>query len=271
MAGVALGPLGAGVLGVSVAFVAEPFAARRFLWFAVVAAAGLPGISAFALPGVVHYHVLLLAMIALTGGFAARAWQGEVGPAFLAGLCGGLAIWLTPETMPFVLMIFAALLGQWLMLPIGVAVAACAAGFVDAIGFGFTVDPPAGGYGVVETDRLSVIYVVLALLLLAGALALWRLERRGLWRRWRWWGAVGMAGLIGAWMALFPAVAEGPYGLMSPAQMRGFFGVMTELQPLGRGDLAPYLLPGAAALLYLAWRCWRGAGGWRGGGGGGGG
>jgi len=259
-AGVALGPLGAGVLGLSVAFAAEPFAARRFLWFGVIAAAGLPGIAGFALPGVVHYHVLLLAMIAFTGGFAARAWEGEVTPAFLAGIFGGLAIWLTPETMPFILMIFAALLGRWLMLPIGTAIAACAAGFADMIGLGFTLDPPAGGYATVETDRLSIIYVVLALFLLAGALGLWRLERLGLWRRWRWWGAGGMAVLLGGWIGLFPAVAEGPYGLMTPDQMQGFFGVMSELQPLHAPDFAPDLLPGTLALAFLLWRCLQGKG-----------
>jgi hypothetical protein len=259
-AGVALGPFGAGVLAVSVAFAAEPFAARRFLWFGVIAAAGLPGIAGFALLGVVHYHVLLLATIAFTVGFAARAWEGEVTPAFLAGICGGLAIWLTPETMPFVLMTFAALLGRWLMLPIGSAMAACAAGFADVIGLGFAIDPPEGGYGTVETDRLSVIYVVLALFLLAGALGLWRLERQGLWRRGRWWAAAGMAVLLAGWVALFPAVAEGPYGLMTPAQMHGFFGVMMELQPLYPADFAPDLLPGVLALAFALWRCLQGKG-----------
>jgi hypothetical protein len=254
-AGIAIGPLGAGVLALSVAFAAEPFAARRFLWFGVIAAAGLPGIASFALPGDVHYHILLLAMIAFTAGFAARAWEGEVTPAFLAGLSGGLAIWLTPETMPFILMVFAALLGRWLMLPIGTAIAACAAGFADIIGLGFTLDPPEGGYGTIEADRLSVIYVALALFLLAGALGLWRLERRGLWRRARWRAAAGMALLIALWVALFPAVAEGPYGLMTPAQMQGFFGVMTELQPLQPPDFAPDLLPGTVALAFALYRC----------------
>jgi hypothetical protein len=254
-AGVAVGPLGAGALGAALAFAAEPFAPRRFLWFAVLAGALFPGIAVFAVPGTVHYHVLLLALIALTGGFSARAWEGEVGPAFLAGACGGFAIWLTPETMPFVLMIFAAFLGRGLMLPIGAAVAACAAGFVDVIGFGFAIDPPAGGYGVLEADRLSVIYVVLGLFLLIGALGLWRLEQAALCRRWRWWGAAGMAALMVAWVALFPAVAEGPYGLMTQAQMKGFFGVMTELQPLRLDQFPEFLLPGALALAFAIWRC----------------
>jgi hypothetical protein len=260
VAGVALGPLGAGVLSLAVAFAAEPFVPRRFVWFAAIAAVTLPGIAGFALPGVVHYHVLLLAMIAFTGGFAARTWQGETGPAFLAGLWGGLAIWLTPETMPFILMIFAALLGRWLMLPIGAAIAACGAGFVDMIGFGFAIDPPAGGYGVIEIDRLSLVYVVLGLFLLAGSLGLWRLETNGFWRSWRWWGAAGMAALILVWVGLFPGVAEGPYGLMSPAQMREFLGVITELQPTAKADLPTFLLPGAVGFAYALWRLLKGRG-----------
>ena len=108
IAGVALGPLSVGALGAVLAWVAEPFAARRYLWTAAVAAAVLPGVLTFAVPGVVHYHILLLVLIAATVGFVARAWQDDIGYGFLAGISGGFAIWLTPETMPFVLMAFAA-------------------------------------------------------------------------------------------------------------------------------------------------------------------
>ncbi|HEY1856078.1 hypothetical protein [Acidocella sp.] len=77
VAGVMLGPLGVGALGATLAWVAAPFARRGHLWLAAVAAALLPGVAVFAVPGVVHYHILLLALIALTVGFAARAWNGD--------------------------------------------------------------------------------------------------------------------------------------------------------------------------------------------------
>jgi hypothetical protein len=247
-AGMALGPLAAGVLGVSVAFAVEPFAPRRFLWSGVVAAIGLPGIVVFGLVGMAHERLFLLAMIALTGGFAARAWEGETGPAFLAGICGGLAVWLTPVALPFVLMIFAAMLGRWLVLPSGGVMAAGAAGFADVIGFGFTIDPPPGGYAVAATGRLSVVHVALALLLLAGALGLWRLERYGGWRRWRFWAGAGMAALPAIWLALFPAVA------------RGWFGLMAQPPPLRWPDCVRYLLPGVLALMFSLWRVLRVAG-----------
>ncbi len=113
-AGVALGPLGVGALGVSLAWAVEPVSLRRHLWAAAAAAAILPALASIALPGVVHYHVALLALIALTAGCVLRAAREDTWFGFLAGLSGGFAIWMTPETMPFVLMSYAALALRWL-------------------------------------------------------------------------------------------------------------------------------------------------------------
>ncbi len=260
--GVALGPLGVGFLGLALAFAARPFSATKFLWAAPVAAALLPGLQCFSAPGVVHYHILLLALIALTLGLTARAWDGDSGWGFLAGLAGGFAVWLTPETMPFVLMSYAALLFRWAQLPIGAAIAACAAGFVDVLGFALAVDPPAGGCGMAEIDRLSMVYVVLGLLLLAGGLALWRLQRwQRIWPR-RIIGVGAMALLLLLWIALFPQVAMGPYGVMDAADRQMFFGAMLELQPVrGTSQLTEFLLPGLLALMFLLLRTTRGGNG----------
>jgi hypothetical protein len=253
VAGVVLGPLGVGALGVVLAWVAEPFAARRYLWSAAVAAALLPGLLTFAAPGVVHYHVLLLALIAATAGFVARAWQNDVGYGFLAGMCGGFAIWLTPETMPFVLMVFGALLLRWWQVRMGAGITACAAGFFDVLGFALAIDPPQGGYLMPEIDRLSLVYVALAMLLLAGAALLWKMEQR--LKRYRApAGLALMAVLLGIWIAIFPKVVMGPYGIMSPDDMRKFFGVMLELQPVKGAAAVAYLAPGLLALCYALWR-----------------
>jgi hypothetical protein len=253
IAGVALGPLSVGALGAVLAWVAEPFAARRYLWTAAVAAAVLPGVLTFAVPGVVHYHILLLVLIAATVGFVARAWQDDIGYGFLAGISGGFAIWLTPETMPFVLMAFAALLIRWMHVRLGATMTACAAGCLDVLGFALVIDPPQGGYGMPEIDRLSLVYVAMALLLLTGCGALWRLERKsGKWRRWV--GLALMAGLLAAWVGTFPKVAMGPYGIMSPEDMKKFFGVMLELQPVRGVARVMLLAPGVLALAYALWR-----------------
>ena len=251
-AGAMLGPIGVGLLGLAFAFAAKPFSERKYLWAAPVAAALLPGLQAFALPGMVHYHILLLVLIALTAGLVVRSWRGDPGWAFLAGLAGGAAIWLTPETMPFVLMAFTALLFRWLETPIGSTLLGCAAGFIDMLIFGFAIDPPEGGYAVMEIDRLSLVYVLLGLLLLAGALVLWRMAT---WppRRRRVCGMALMLALLLGWIALFPKVALGPYGVMGAADRRAFYGAITEQAPAQNlAALAGFLLPGLLALLFSA-------------------
>jgi hypothetical protein len=258
-AGVALGPIGVGCLGAALAYAVEPFTAVEFLYAAPVAAALLPGISTFAAPGVVHYHVLLLVVIGLAAGFAVRAWWGERFYGFLSGLAGGFAIWLTPETMPFILMVYAALLIRWGQGGFGLVLISTAAGLVDVLGFALAIDPPQGGYGVPEIDRLSLVYVIMGLLFLGGAAALYGLERRGI-RHWRIAGLAILVVLLGAWVAAFPQVAMGPYGLMSAQDMKRFFGVMLELQPLRGAALVLYLLPGLLALLYALWRAVAGRG-----------
>jgi hypothetical protein len=260
-AGVALGPLSVGLLGMVLAWVVEPFAGSAYLWTAAAAAAILPGFLTFAVPGVVHYHIMLLVLIAVTVGFAARAWRNDPLAGFFTGVSGGFAIWLTPETMPFVLMAYAALLLRWFSVPLAQTMLYCAAGFFDVLGVALTVDPPEGGYLVPEIDRLSFVYVVLALLLLAGAAVLLRFEQaRKPWSRPA--GFALMALLLGLWVGLFPKVALGPYGVMSPEDMRRFFGVMAELQPLRGSAGAIFLLPGVLALFYALWRAYAGRGRW---------
>ncbi|MDE8349441.1 MAG: hypothetical protein POG74_08165 [Acidocella sp.] len=258
VAGDLLSPLGIGLLGVALAFVIEPFVARPFLFVTAIAAATLPGLQTFASPGVVHYHILLLVLIAFTTGFVIRAWHGERWHGFLAGVCGGLAIWLTPETMPFVLMAFAVLLLRWMYEKNGSVIAAGAAGFIDVMGFGLALDPPEGGYNAIEIDRLSLVYVALGLLLLVGGLCLWRIDHWKPSKLNRPFGASLMAALVIAWVAAFPQVVMGPYGLMSHDDYHRFFGVMMELQPLhGLHDFMPFIFPGLLALLYSLFRTWR--------------
>jgi len=253
VAGVALGPLGVGVLGTALAWAVEPFAARRYLWSAALAAAMLPGLLTVALPGIVHYHILLLAMIALTAGFTARAWRDDRWAGFLAGVSGGFAIWLTPETMPFVLMAYAALLLRWWEARNATTLVATAAGCFDVLVVALFVDPPYGGYGVPETDRTSLVYVAMALLFLAGASALTRLESR-LKRGRGPAGVAVLAVLLAGWVAAFPKVAEGPYGILPPDQARAFFGVITEQMPVHGAGLFIFLFPGACAVAYALWR-----------------
>jgi hypothetical protein len=138
--------------------------------------------------------------------------------------------------------------------PLGKTITACAAGFFDVLSVALIIDPPQGGWGMPEIDRLSLVYVVLGMLLLAGAGGLWLLETRWRTKHARPLGAALMVVLLAAWVAMFPKVAMGPYGIMSAADMHKFFGVMQELQPVHGLALLVYLAPGALALVYALWR-----------------
>jgi hypothetical protein len=254
VAGVALGPLGVGALGATLAWVAAPFARRAYLWMAALAAALLPGLATFAVPGVVHYHILLLVLITLTVGFSARSWHGDWRMAICAGMSGGAAIWLTPETMPFVLMAFAALFFRWIECPSWRVVGGCAACFAGMLTLALALDPPQGGYGMPEVDRLSCVYVVLGFLVLLGALGLSALQRSRL----RVTGGVAlMVVLFAVWIGLFPKVALGPYGIIPKAEMKLFFGAIQEAQPVRGMALITFLLPGFLALAFALWRALR--------------
>jgi len=265
VAGVALGPIGTGLLGVALAFAAERFVLRGLLWVMPLAAAVLPALQNYAAPGAVTHHVLLLAAIALTAGLVVRAWDGDTGWNFLAGAAGGFAVWLTPETMPFVLLSYGVLLLRWLELPEGAGLAACGAGFSDVLGFGFAIDPPVGGYGVAEIDRLSVVFAALGLALLLIGAGLWRLEKVKTISHRRAAGMAVAVLVMAAWLALFPKILLGPYGLMSPADAKLFFGQIEEMQPArADGTSFAFLWPGMMALVAAVvccvrsrdWRWW---------------
>jgi hypothetical protein len=263
--GVALGPVGCGLLGVTLAFAAENFVLRRFLWLMPVCAALLPALQNYAAPGVVTHHVLLLAMIALTAGLVIRAWDGDTGWNFLAGVSGGFAIWLTPETMPFVLLCYGVLFIRWLEVPEGPALAACGAGFFDVLGFGFALDPPAAGYLAPEIDRLSVVFATLGLALLLTGAVCWRLAKVKDIQLRRACGIAVAILALSAWISVFPNILRGPYGLLSPADAKLFFGQIQEMQP-AYPDVTSFafLWPGMLALVIALvrgiqsrdWRWW---------------
>jgi len=131
--------------------------------------------------------------------------------------------------------------------------------FLIVIGAAFAVDPPYGGYGVVEIDRLSIVYVVLALVCCLAGCAV------ALTNRPSFAGAAGRAFAIGiaalggaAWLGAFPAVLRGPDGLMDAASASAFFGGIAEMQPVrSLADAAQYLLGGTIAAGALGWFAWR--------------
>jgi hypothetical protein len=257
--GVISGPITAGLLGMALVFAAAPFSERRFLWTTPVIGMLLPGIRGFASFGIVHYHIIMLAAAALTAGLAWRARAGDRATAFAAGIAGGIAIWIMPETMPFVLLAYVVLGWRWFFAPIGAAMVWLGLGFAAMLAVGTGIDPPHGGVFIPEIDRISIVYAALGLAVLVVALLLAWLDRLKLAAAPR--AATGLVAALSGfaiWLLHFPLVMLGPYGLISAREMRVFFGVMAETQPVhGVGEAFLLLAPGSLALIYTLNQAWR--------------
>jgi hypothetical protein len=255
---IALGPISVGLLCAALVWAVSPIADRQWRWTAPVLAATSLFVAGYGLPGVVHHHVLIAFTIVMSAGWAGRAGYQGATAGWHMGLWSAVGLWLTPETMPFTLLAYGAVGLAWLWRAdqrnYGMALRGAGNGFLLLIATALAIDPPYGGYGDAEVDRLSLVYLVLAAAVCAIGWTLWQLDRLGLSPARR--RALGLlAGLcaIGAWIASFPGVVKGPSGLMDAARAQAFFGILSEMQPISTlHDAWADLLDGALAILVAA-------------------
>lgn len=261
MAAALCGPLSLGVLGLALAWAAAPLADRRWLWLAPMAGALPISIVAYGLPGVAHHHVMLVVIAVMVGGYALRAALGvATARAGLAiGAWAGMGIWLSPESMPFSLMAFGGMWLVWLSAPerrdVATMIRTTGLSFLLVVGCAFAVDPPYAGYGAVVIDRVSIVYVALALVVGAMACACWFIDRMKLRQATQVAAALVLAAVgLGLWLALFPTVIRGPDGLMTARQTQEFLGSIREMQPAkGLMNCVEWLLTGSLTALVLIW------------------
>jgi hypothetical protein len=200
----------------------------------------------------------MLAVIAMVAGYALRGALGLVrkGDGVAMGALAAIGIWLTPEAMPFTLMAFGGLWLAWLQQPhagLSRMIAETAAAFGLAILAAFAVDPPSTGYGSIEIDRISLVYIGLAIVVAIMGCASIVLDRFVAPGRLIAGIAVPAACII-AWLACFPAVLGGPDGLMSAHDAKAMFGAIVEMAPVHNGaEAIEYLLSGTIAALALVW------------------
>jgi hypothetical protein len=215
----------------------------------------------YALPGVVHHHIPVVAAIVTVCGFALRAPSDGSRAGVGMGLAAGVALVLTPEAYPFLIMAFGSVVLSWLLWPEGrCGAAARTAGLMMLFVLlaAFLLDPPYAGFGAAEIDRLSVVWVGFGLACAVAGLGLdWfgRLPRTS---------GAAVAGLVvaalslGAWFAAFPQVALGMEGLQDRERVREMFSLVAEMQPIASlGSALTFLTPGVmglAVLLFITWR-----------------
>lgn len=264
-AGEVIGPLSMAGLAAAMGWAGAPFVRWRWLPVAVLLPIVCPALIGYGLLGCVHHHVALAMIAILCGGAAARSLAGQRAAVWL-GVWGGIGLWLSPESVPFTLLAFGALGLGWILadgkrpsaMPRG-AIGQAATAFFLVSGGALLIDPPLGGVGVAMVDRLSVVYLALAamLLLLAGALHV--IDRCGVVGRWQaGLGLAAAAAGLGGWVLFFPNVARGTGGLMTPAQARQFFGPILEMAPVsGIGQAWELLGSACLAAGFVTWRAVR--------------
>ena len=256
-AAMVFGPLCMGGLGVALAWAVAPVANRSWLWLTPIAASLSAAIASYGLVGVAHHHVPLLVVAAMVCGYALRGALGlaRSGSGLAMGTWAALGIWLSPESMPFTLIGFGGLWLAWLLTPrpgLASMIAETAAAFAIVVIVAFVADPPYAGFGSVEIDRLSVVYVGLAIVISCTGVAAKLLDRAG---RTRMIAGIAVPVLcLAAWLACFPAVLRGPSGLMSAQDTHAMLDNIVEMMPVhGVVEAAEYLLTGSLAAIALAW------------------
>lgn len=266
LAAVLAAPISIGALGYAVAWTAAPFAgARHLLWLGSVLAALSPAIHSYGMAGVLHHHVPILVATVMAAGYAARIITGQAKPgAGLAlGAWGAVAIWLTPEAMPLVLLVFGGLWLAWVTAPgrtdISASIGAAGAAFLLVIAAAFAVDPPYAGYTSVEIDRLSILFVGLAFAVMGSAGSTILIDRATAAHRLRasarpWAAILAGASCFALWVAAFPVVLHGTGGMLSAADWHAFMDHINEMQPVkSAADALQFLLTGMFAALSLSW------------------
>jgi hypothetical protein len=222
--GTVFGPVSLGALAASLCWGVRPFVAWTPAPMLIPAAILVsPALMAFGAVGEVFgHHLAVLVCVVMGFAHSARACLDERsggGHAVGSGLWCGLGMWFSVETAPFALMAFGAVALAWAV--DGGALAhrrmqRWAFAFFGAVAFAWLVDPPEAGRAVVEIDRLSLPFVVGALLLGVALQPLSRLRSPGIAARMAALLAAGAAA-FGVWLALFPQLIHGVLPATSPA------------------------------------------------------
>ncbi|HVJ52026.1 MAG TPA: hypothetical protein VM689_06160 [Aliidongia sp.] len=254
--GLGIGPVGVGCLGTAIAWSIRPWADQRWLWLAPAIAFLSPAIAGYGAVGVIHHHIPAAITIVLSLGWVARAIPGNPAAGWHAGFWAALGIWLTPETMPFGVAGFATLVLAWLQAPhraeLGLAIRRCGTAYLIMLALALLIDPPYSGYGAVEIDRLSIVFLALGLVAFASGQILAAVGRSTLPAAYCILLGGGSAlALFGIWVALFPAVIRGPAGLLTPEETEALFGAIVEMEPITKIDsMLSYLACGTLAAIF---------------------
>lgn len=229
-------------------------------------ATSIPLLGYGRLDQITHHIFMLVPVAAAAACFlrplppARHAWPDALGGGLL-----GLALWISPETMPLVAGFAAvrAVLKLESAAPTP-SLTPVAVGLLAVVALGWWADPPPPGYGAWALDHISLAWLVFAallavLLMLAGALA-----ARGVAPHRATGILAGAAAAAAAgWLLGVPGALHGPAGLIPHEMKVLWWNSIKELQSAQTPHqwVAYLMMPWAAAALggWAAWRTRRGS------------
>lgn len=217
-----------------------------------------------------HMLILLLHVVLLGAGIRMLMEPARRGPPVLAGVTAATGIWVSPEILLPLGILFAAQGVAWLLdggehpragIRLGASLAA-------TLGVALLVERgPTDTLAALEYDRISRVHLEMALV----ATAFWALAGR------RWRGGEPRQGLrlahllvvapalVGGFVLLRPRFVRGPWVDVDPGVVAYWLRAVQELQPLlvapwwkAAPEAALFLGPALVALPYAAWQALRG-------------
>ncbi|NMJ41288.1 hypothetical protein GWK16_08560 [Roseomonas sp. JC162] len=252
---------------------------QRAPLYAVLMMAASPAAANYSAPGRADHHALILFAVTLGLAAAIHALRpgARGGVAMVAGAAFGFGVWVGPEALIVALPVLLAIGLAALLAEDGRPAATqgvrMTAGMAAMLLVAILVERPPSGWLAVETDRVSVEHLALALLCSGAFMVLRPVASGPRLRRWLVGVAAGAAA-VGAFVAVFPVlpqrVAEDADAAIAQ-MLRLHHDLIAEMQPLppfGPGGVATagFLMGGVPVLgllaIALAMRGWRRDGSW---------
>lgn len=249
---------------VAIAWGAYPLVGRSAATLAAIVSIAQPTLLLYSTVNRADHHALYVFLTALGLGIMVRALdagRASLRWAFGAGLVAAASLWIGVEALIFVALCLVGLALPWLFGGDGdgarkmhVFARGLAGGLVAAI----LIERGFADFLAVEYDRLSIVYVTLGALILAGVAILGEFDRRrpraATTQRLLAGGLCGAVALA-AWWSLYPNILRNPTRVIDPE-----IGALLPriIQETGSG-LTPerftaFLGGTILALAYLAWR-----------------
>jgi asparagine N-glycosylation enzyme membrane subunit Stt3 len=262
VAGALVSPLCHFAACVATAWLVRPLVSGRERFLAMPAMLLQPGPLGYGTAGRADHHALifLLFLLALAAWIRVLTDQQRAKPAVLAGVLSGVGIWVSPETLLPLALLF--LSGALVWLIDGDRILAAnrrfCAGLAAAIAIAIVLERPPAAWFDAAYDQISIAHLTMSLLALA---FWWAVSLRPLVppRSRILLALVGAVVAVAALTLLHPGFARGPWSGVDPSVISVWLSHVHELQPLWPrqpwewGRLVNHLGPALLVIPATAW------------------